>query len=59
LVGLLWTSDEFEAETRNIHNGKISMLPAGFEPAFKASERWQTYGLDRSVTVIATVQVQK
>jgi len=45
--------------THNTHNRQTSVLPVGFEPAVTASERRQTYGLDRSVTITGTVQVQK
>ena len=36
--------------THNIHKRQTSMLPAGFEPAFPASKRPQTFALARSVT---------
>ena len=36
--------------THNNHKGHISMSPAGFEPAIPASERPQTYALDRAAT---------
>jgi magnesium-transporting ATPase (P-type) len=36
--------------THNTHNRQTSMPPAGFEPTISASERPQTYVLDRAVT---------
>jgi len=37
---------------RRIHKRKISMLLAGFEPAIPASDRPQSYALDRAATSI-------
>ena len=56
-IGLLWTSDQPNAETSNsqhtpLNKRKTSLPPAGFEPAIPASERPQTHALDRSATVI-------
>jgi len=49
-VGLFWTSDEPGAETstwqHTTHNRQISMHPAGFKPAFPASEWPQTHAID-------------
>jgi hypothetical protein len=48
-VGLLWTSDQPNAETstwqqqHNTHKKHTSMLPAGFEPAIPASVLPQTH----------------
>jgi hypothetical protein len=36
--------------THNTHNRPTSMTPAGFEPIIPASERPQTYALDRAAT---------
>ena len=36
--------------THNTHNRQTSMPPVGFEPAISASERPQTYALDRAAT---------
>ena len=36
--------------THNTHNRQISLTPAGLEPAISASERQQTYALDRAAT---------
>ena len=36
--------------THNTHNRQTSMPPEGFEPAIPASERSQTYALDRAAT---------
>ena len=52
-VGLLWTSDQLvaEAATRTIHNKQMkrkSVPSAGFELATPATERPQTYALDRT-----------
>jgi len=51
LEGLLWTRD-FYVTIHNAHEKQTSMLPEGFEPAIPASERPQTYTLDRVVTEI-------
>ena len=50
-VGLLWTSDQPEAETSTWQHTTIrqtSMPPAGFENTIPASERPQTHALDRA-----------
>ena len=39
-------------KTHNIHKRQISMPPVGFEPAIPATERSQTYALDRAATGI-------
>jgi len=39
--------------TYNSHNRETSMLPVGFEPTNPASERPQTYALDRAATGIS------
>jgi hypothetical protein len=54
-VGFLWTSDQPDAE--NSDNTQLSKetdihAPAGFEPAISASERQQTYALDRAAARI-------
>jgi hypothetical protein len=36
--------------THNTHNRQISIPPVGFEPTISASERPQTYALNRAVT---------
>ena len=36
--------------THNTHSRQTSMAPMGFEPAIPASERPQTYALDRAAT---------
>jgi hypothetical protein len=38
--------------TNNTHKRQTSVPPAGFEPTFSASERLQTYSLDRAATGI-------
>ena len=58
-VGLLWTSDQPDAEvlfltTISIYNRKASIPPVGFKPAIPASERPQTYALDRAAIAIGT-----
>ena len=55
-VGLLCRRNRPFAEastctTHNIHNRQTSMTPAVFKPAIPASDRPQTYALDRAVTV--------
>jgi hypothetical protein len=59
-VGLLWTSDQSDAEaatytTHNTHKRETSLLSAGFEPAIPTSERPQTHTLDRAATGLGTV----
>jgi hypothetical protein len=58
-VGLLWTSDQPDAETatyttHNNHKRQTSMPPAGFEPAIPASEPPQTHALDWPATGISS-----
>jgi len=60
-VGLLWSSDQLDAETStcatyNIHKRKTSMYPLGFEPAVLTSERPQTHLLDREASEIDAIQ---
>jgi len=52
-VGILWTSDQPDAETSTWQHTTLTketcMLPlAGFEPAIPESERQQTLALDRA-----------
>jgi len=42
LVGLLWTSDQYDAQTRNNHEDRHP----GFKPAIPTSERPQTHDLE-------------
>ena len=56
-VGLLWTSDQFVAETstsqhttHNTQNRQTSMLPVGFESTISERERPYTYAFDRAAT---------
>ena len=63
-VGLLWTSDQPDAESSdntqcNTHNKQISMLPAGFEPAVPTSERPQTQDLDGAAKLISNIAISK
>jgi hypothetical protein len=56
-VGLLWTSDQPDAETsaltaHNNYKRQTSMPPAGFEPKTPASDRAPSYALDRAATGI-------
>ena len=54
-TGLLWTSDQAVAENLSDnaqYSQEISMLSAGFEPVFSASERPQTHASGRTVTGI-------
>jgi len=48
---------DFYATTHNSHEKQTSMLPAGFETAIPASERPQTYALDRVATEISQAYV--
>ena len=43
--------------THNIHNRETSMPPVGSEPAIPASERPQTFALDRSATGIGKISI--
>jgi hypothetical protein len=57
-VGLLWTSDQPEAETSTwqhttLTGDRYPFLP-GFAPAISASERPQTHSLDRAATGVCT-----
>jgi hypothetical protein len=54
--GLLWTSDQSDAETStwqhtNIHRGLTSMTSAGFENAIPASERPHTHVLGAATEI--------
>ena len=54
-AGLLWTSDQFVAETSTWQNTQHSQhtnlhVPVGFEPTISSGERPQTYALDRAAT---------
>ena len=54
-VGLLWTGDQLVEETSTcqhttLKTDKHSCPPMGFEPTISASERPQTYALDRAAT---------
>ena len=54
-VGLLWTSDQPEAETTTLQHTTLATdrhpcPPVGFEPTISAGERPQTYALDRTAT---------
>jgi hypothetical protein len=52
-VGLLWRSDQHDAETtNNTHKRHIYTPPAGFEPAVPASQRPQIHVLDGAATGI-------
>jgi len=45
--------------THNTHNRQISMPPAGFEPAIPARELPQTHALDRVITSIGYMRLNK
>ena len=55
-VGLLWRRDQPEAEiticltTHSNCKSQTSILPVGFEPEIRTSERHRTHALDRSAT---------
>jgi GH43 family beta-xylosidase len=58
-VGLLWKSDQRDAETWRKHNTpkrQTTMSPAVFEPKIPASERPQTHALYSAATGIAKVR---
>jgi len=60
--GLLWTSDQTDAETSTrqhttLTTDKTSVHPVRFEPAIPASERLQINALDRWATGIGTEMV--
>jgi hypothetical protein len=55
-VGLLWTSDQPDAETPTWQHTTLTrdrhMTPVGFEPSILANERPKTHALDRAATGI-------
>jgi hypothetical protein len=58
-VGLLWTSDQTDAETStwqhtNTHRRQTDMPTAEFEPTIPAIERSQIHALDRAATGIGS-----
>jgi hypothetical protein len=57
LVGLLWTSDQPDAETstwqHNTQERQTYIPLVGFEPAIPASQRPQNHTLDRAATGIS------
>jgi hypothetical protein len=58
-VARIWNSDQSVVEaatytTHYKHKRRTSMFSAGFEPAIPATERLQTYALDRMVTRYGT-----
>jgi hypothetical protein len=59
-VGLLWTSDQPDAETstwqHNTHKRHIH-APTVFEPAIPVSEQPQTHALDRAATRTGTLRI--
>jgi hypothetical protein len=63
-VGLLWTTDQPDAETstcrqhKNTHKRQTSMPPAGFEPVIPASERQHTHALDRAAAGVGCRNIQ-
>jgi hypothetical protein len=56
-VGLLWISDQPDAETSTRHHTTLTTdntdTPAGFTLTVPASQRPQTYALDRAATGIS------
>ena len=63
-VGLLRTSDQPVAEdatdtTHSKYKRRISMLPAGFEPAIPAVKQMQNYNFDCRATGIGNVMIQQ
>ena len=60
-VGLHWTSDQSVAETSTWQHTTLTTDihgPLGFEPTISASERPQTYALDRAATGTASILTQ-
>jgi hypothetical protein len=59
LVGLLWASDQPDAETstwqHSIYKRQSSMPPTGFEPTIPAGKQLQTHALDCTATGISRV----
>jgi hypothetical protein len=59
LVGLLWISDQSDAETsiwqHNTHMRQTYVLPAGFRPTIPVSKRLQTHALDHAVIGIGFI----
>jgi len=56
-VGLLWTSDQTDAETttcttHSAHKRQTSMPPVRFDPAVPASKMPKTHALDRAASGI-------
>jgi len=53
-IGLLWTSDQFVAETSIWHHTTLTKEkhsgPVGFKPTISTGEWPQTYALDRAAT---------
>jgi hypothetical protein len=63
-VGLLWTSDQPDADTStwqhtNTHKRQTPMPPEGFEPTIPASERPLTHALDGAATGIGNSCIHK
>jgi hypothetical protein len=60
-VGLLWTSDQPDAETstwpHNTHKRQTSMRRAGFEPTIPARKRSQAHPLDGAATGIGETKL--
>jgi hypothetical protein len=58
-VGLLWTSDQTDAETTyNTHKRQTSMPPPGFESTISGNEPTQTHTLDRAATGIGFFKLE-
>jgi hypothetical protein len=61
-VGLLWTSDQPDAETSNwqhtnTHKRQTSMPPVGFEPAIPESARSNAHALNSAATAIGFLSI--
>jgi hypothetical protein len=59
-VGLLWMSDQLDAETstwHSTHKRQTSMPLAGFKPTIPASKWLQTHGLDCLATGISWIHL--
>jgi len=58
-LGLLWTSDQPDAETsawQNTHKKDMHSSPTRFEPAVPTGKGLQAHALDLAATVIGVLQ---
>jgi len=57
-IGLLWTSDQLDAETSTVTIDRHPYHPKRFEPAIPASERPKIHNLDSAVTGIGVEKLR-